>query len=206
MQFSLRKLFAVSLIFCTTIISPAVSGANAAPANVRGKVVSATTDTLTVTTNDDKVVQVMLTQGWQIAAVAKASLSDIKPGDYVGIASVPKSNGGDGALEVLIFPPMLKGTAEGSFAYDLAPNSSMTNATVNNIAKSVEGQVVTVSYHGKDKKIEVPASAPVVTLAPATPADLTPGAVVFVIATKDEKGSMAALQVVVGKDGVIPPM
>jgi hypothetical protein len=36
----------------------------------------------------------------------------------------------DGALEVLIFPPALKGSGEGSYGWDLKPNSSMTNATV----------------------------------------------------------------------------
>jgi hypothetical protein len=38
--------------------------------------------------------------------------------------------GGDGAIEVLIFPPAMKGTGEGSYPWDLKPKSTMTNGTV----------------------------------------------------------------------------
>jgi hypothetical protein len=138
--------------------------------------------------------------------VAKASIGDIKPGDFVGIASLPKSEGGDGALEVLILPPQLKGMGEGSYGWDLKPNSTMTNATVADAVKSVSGSTVTVNYHGKEKKISIPDGTPVVTLAPATPDDVKPGAVVFVSTDKGADGSLSAAQLIVGKNGVVPPM
>src|SRR5438552_146240 len=65
--------------------------------------------------------------GWNVSGVAKASVDDIKTGDFVGIASVPTAEGGDGALEVVIFPAALKGRGEGSRPWDLKPNSTMTN-------------------------------------------------------------------------------
>jgi hypothetical protein len=40
----------------------------------------------------------------------------------------------------------LKGTGEGSHGWDLKPNSSMTNATVADAVKDVDGRTVTVSY------------------------------------------------------------
>lgn len=173
---------------------------------VRGTVVSLASDQLLVKSRDGQSVNVKLASGWKVSAVKKASISDIKPGDFVGIASLPKSEGGDGALEVLIFPPAMKGAGEGSYGWDLKPNSSMTNATVGDAVTSVDGSVVTVTYHGQQKKISVPNGTPVVTLAPATPGDVVPGTVVFIPAQKDASGALSAGQLIVGKDGVVPPM
>ncbi len=173
--------------------------------NVRGSVVSFGGSKLTVKTREGETLDVALADGWQVSAVATAKIEDIKPGDFVGIASLPKKDGGDGALEVLIFPPALKGAGEGSYGWDLKPESSMTNATVADAVKGVDGRTVTVAYKGKEKKISIPDGTPVVTLAPATKDDLVPGAVVFVPAEKASTGTVAH-QLVVGKNGVVPPM
>ena len=173
---------------------------------VRGSVVALAGEQLQVKSREGNVVSIALKPGWSVAAVAKASVNDIKQGDYVGIASLPRSEGGDGALEVLIFPPQMKGLGEGSFGWDLKPNSTMTNATVADAVKSVQGSVVIVSYHGQDKKIAVQQDTPVVTLAPATAEDLKPGAVVFVSGEKGSNGAISSSQVIVGRNGVVPPM
>jgi hypothetical protein len=173
--------------------------------NVRGSIVNYSGSTLVVKTREGETLAIALADGWQVASVAKADVTDIKPGDFVGIASLPKEGGGDGALEVLIFPPALKGTGEGSHGWDLKPNSSMTNATVADAVKDVDGRTVTVSYHGKEKKISIPDGTPVVTFAAASKDDLVPGAVVFVPAEKAATGTIAH-QVLVGKNGVVPPM
>lgn len=186
----------------------AASTASAAEqgSRVRGTVVALTNDQLQVKSRDGQSVAVKLNSGWTVSAVKKAEIADIKPGDFVGIASLPKSDGGGGALEVLIFPPALKGLGEGSYGWDLKPNSSMTNATVGDAVKSVNGSVVTVVYHGQEKKISIPNGTPVVTLAPATPDDVKPGTAVFIPAQKGEGGVLTAAQLIVGKDGVVPPM
>jgi hypothetical protein len=175
------------------------------PLNVRGAVVSLDGSTLKVATREGDTLDVALADGWVVSAVQRAEITDIKPGDYVGIASLAKADGGDGALEVLIFPPQLKGAGEGSFGWDLKPDSSMTNATVADAVTGVDGRTVTVSYHGQEKKISIPDGTPVVTLAAATPADLVSGAVVFIVAQKTAAGTVGS-QVIVGKDGVVPPM
>lgn len=173
--------------------------------HIRGSIVNYSGSTLKVKTREGETVDVALADDWKVSSVADAKVTDIKPGDFVGIASLPKEGGGDGALEVLIFPPALKGAGEGSYGWDLKPNSSMTNATVADAVKGVDGRTVTVSYHGKEKKISIPDGTPVVTFAPATKDDLVPGAVVFVPAEKAATGTIAH-QVLVGKNGVVPPM
>ncbi|MBY3446169.1 hypothetical protein [Rhizobium laguerreae] len=173
--------------------------------HVRGSIVTYSGSTLTVKTREGETVDVTLADGWKLASVANAAVTDIKPGDFVGIASLPSEGGGDGALEVLIFPPAMKGAGEGSYGWDLKPNSSMTYATVADAVKGVDGRTVTVSYRGKEKKIAIPDGTPVVTIAPATKDDLVPGAVVFIPAEKAASGPLAH-QVLVGKNGVVPPM
>ncbi|KAA1184726.1 hypothetical protein FP026_04980 [Rhizobium tropici] len=173
--------------------------------HVRGSIVDYSGSNLKVKTREGETIDVALADGWKVSSVANAKVTDIKPGDFVGIASLPKEGGGDGALEVLIFPPALKGAGEGSYGWDLKPNSSMTNATVADAVKGVDGRTVTVSYHGKEKKISIPDGTPVVTFAPATKDDLVPGATVFIPAEKAATGTIAH-QILVGKNGVVPPM
>lgn len=199
-------LFALGLLAAPPLaLSAHAASEKAAQIHVRGSVIGADKTKLTVKTREGDTVDVALADGIKLASVARANVGDIKPGDYVGIASLAKADGGDGALEVLIFPPALKGTGEGSYGWDLKPDSSMTNATVADAVKGVDGRTVTVSYQGKEKRISVPDGTPVVTLAPATAADLVAGSVVFIVGEKTANGPVAH-QIVVGKQGVVPPM
>ncbi|QDL94094.1 hypothetical protein FDP22_19720 (plasmid) [Paroceanicella profunda] len=177
----------------------------ATPQHVRGTVETLDGSTLTVHTREGETAIVTLPDGAPIAGVAEAKVSDIKTGDFVGIASLPNEKGVAGALEVVIFPPELKGLGEGSYGWDLKPKSTMTNATVANAVKDVEGRQVTVNYNGKDKEIAIPEGTPVVTIIGASRADLVTGATVFIVAAPSGDG-YTAKQVVVGKDGVVPPM
>ena len=200
-------ILAVAVCVPFAAVSPALAqNATTEPIHVRGSIESFGGNTLVVKTRDGAVVNIPLARKGMISGVAPADVSNIKPGDYVGIASLPTADGGDGALEVVIFPAALKGAGEGSYGWDLKPNSTMTNATVADAVRDVDGQTVTVSYHGQEKRIDVPMGTPVVTLAAATKADLKPGAVVFISAEKTASGVISAQQIVVGTHGVVPPM
>ena len=192
---------AVTLVIVT--LSPARA---AETVHVRGAIVSLEGSTLTVKTREGPNAAVALKPGFKVAGVAKASLDDIKPGDFVGIASLPTAAGGDGAVEVLIFPPAMKGTGEGSYPWDLKPKSTMTNATVTNAVKGVQGRTVTLAYKGGEKTISIPDGVPIVTFGPATEANLKPGATVFIPAQRGADGALAAGFVAVGANGVNPPM
>ncbi len=175
--------------------------------HVRGTIVSLDGSTLAVKTREGPTSAVTLNPGWKVTGVAKASVEDIKPGDFVGIASLPTAAGGDGAVEVLVFPPAMKGTGEGSYPWDLRPKSTMTNATVTNAVKDVDERTVTLSYSGgQEKKISISDGTPIVTFGPATAGDLKPGATVFIPAQRGDDGALATGFVVVGTNGVVPPM
>ena len=207
MQLSKSLKFA-TLAFATALATLAASTSALAAdgVRVRGTVVSVTGDTLLVKSREGADVSIKLNMGWKAGGIAKAKLADIKQGDFVGIASLPGASGPDGALEVLIFPPAMRGTGEGSYGWDLKPNSSMTNGAVSEAVQSVDGTTVNVVYHGQSKKIVIAPNTPIVTFAPAVNADVKPGAVVFVPADRAEDGKLSTTRVVVGKDGVVPPM
>lgn len=197
------KLFAIVL---GTISGLAGAAQAADTQHLRGTVVGLAGSVLTVKDRDGKTDMVTLAEGWKISGVAKASATDIKQGDFLGITSVPKADGGSGALEVVIFPAALKGAGEGDRAWDLQPNSRMTNGTVANVAE-VAGRTVTLTYdNGQKKQIAISQSTPVVTFAAATPKDLTPGMAVFVTAERDGAGKLISRRIVVGNHGVVPPM
>ena len=194
---------AVALIGIAAL-SPAQAAENV---RVRGAIASLDGSKLTVATREGPTAAIELKPGWKVAGVAKAAVEDIKPGDFVGIASLPTAAGGDGAVEVLVFPPEMKGTGEGSYPWDLKPKSSMTNATVANAVQDVDGRTLTLTYGGgKEKKISIADGVPIVTLGPATEVDLKPGATVFVPAQRADDGALATGLVIVGTNGVVPPM
>lgn len=173
---------------------------------VRGTVIKLNDKTLTVKTREGDTVDVAMVDDWKVAGMVKVSLADIKPGDFVGIASLPKAGGGDGALEVLVFPPALKGTGEGSYGWDLKPGSSMTNATVAEVTKTSDGPNITVTWKGSQKTIAIPEGTPIVTFGPATASDLQPGKAIFISGEKSPAGVISTKRVTVEANGVLPPM
>jgi hypothetical protein len=201
---SLTALTAVAVVAVLSIAE--VRSAQTEDVRLRGKVLSLNGSTLWVKTREGTDEWVALRPGWKVTGVAPASLADIKPGDFVGIASLPKSSGGDGAIEVLVFPAALKGSGEGSYPWDLKPGSTMTNATVANAVKDIDGRTLTLAFKGGEKTISVPEGIPIVTFARATEADLKPGAAVFVPSQRSSTGALASVFVVVGANGVAPPM
>jgi hypothetical protein len=106
-----------------------------------------------------------------------------------------------------VFAEPLRGTAEGHYPWDLTPNSSMTNATVAQQVAKQEGNTLTLKYKDGEKTIVVPADIPVVNLVPGSRADLKPGEKVFVPqAIKGADGTLSAGVILVGRDGIAPPM
>jgi hypothetical protein len=201
-----KRLIAAALTLSVATLAAFQSAGAAERVRVRGTVESLDGDTLKVKSRDGKDITVALKSGWNVGGVIKAAVSDIKPGDFVGIASQPTDSGINGAIEVVIFPASMKGTGEGDRPWDSAPNSSMTNATVANAVTSVNGPTLTLTYKGGERKINIPDGTPVVTLTSATKADLKPGAGVFITGEQTGETAISADRVAVGLNGTVPPM
>jgi hypothetical protein len=176
------------------------------PTRIRGTIETLDDQTLVVKSREGRELSVILSNDLKVSAVNKAQLSDIKQGDFIGSAAVPGTDGKLHAQEVVIFPEALRGTGEGYRPWDLTPDSTMTNATVAEVAEGAQGRLLKLKYKDGEKEIDVPAEAPIVTLASGDPSLLQPGTAVFITAMKAPDGTLAASRVIAGKDGVRPPM
>jgi hypothetical protein len=138
--------------------------------------------------------------------VVPATLADVKPGAFIGVAALPGEGGELKAMEVHIFPEAMRGTGEGFRPFDLAPGSSMTNGNISARVDATSGPKLTVSYKGGEQTIVVDPKTPIVGFEPGAANDLKPGAAIIARGARQDDGSIDATAVLVGKDGLVPPM
>jgi hypothetical protein len=185
----------------------AIASAQAQTVRVRGTIEGIDGQTMYVIARDGTKLAIKIADNVTVVGVVKASMSDIKPGSYVGAAGIPQEDGSQRALEVLIFPEAMRGTAEGFLPWDLRPNSTMTNATVAEVVAKVDSYTMTLKYKDGEKTIIVPPDAPVVAYVPGERSELKAGAKIFIAgAAKQPDGSLVAARIGVGRDGLTPPM
>ena len=178
-----------------------------ATVRIRGTIDSVDGQTMKVTTREGTKLEVKLADNLTVVGIVKASLADIKTGSYVGIAGMPQEDGSQRALEVLIFPEAMRGTAEGFHPWDLRPSSTMTNASVDKLVEKVDGRALTLKYKDGEKNIVVPLDIPIVAYVPGDKSELKAGVKIFVAgAAKQPDGSLVVSRIGVGRDGLTPPM
>lgn len=205
----------------------------AEPERIRGTVSTISADQLTVSTPTG-AISMQAGAGTKYLTVIHTDLNHIESGSYIGVAAKNVGNK-QVALDVLIFPPVTNGAAQGHFGWDRMPDttlsgggstaSSMTNGSVaviaqgsaapvassmtnGSVAAASEGggvKQVTLTYKGGQQTIVVPPTAPVVTLQPGTASDLKAGDKVFVNAVVDG-GKTTAVLILVGSDSFAPPI
>jgi hypothetical protein len=174
---------------------------------VRGTVEAADGPVITVKARDGQTLKVKLTDNAAVRGIVKAALSDIKENSFIGVTGMPQADGSQKAVEIHIFPEAMRGTGEGHRAWDLQPNSTMTNATVAQMVKGVSGDEITLKYKEGEKKIVVAPDTAIVTYLPGDRSELKPGARIFIAAAnKKDDGTLEAAAVSVGRDGITPPM
>jgi hypothetical protein len=201
-----QLVFRISSVF-GLLFALAVPLANAQEqtVRVRGTIDRVEGDTYVIKTRAGEV-KVKLPDNVMVVALIKASLADIKPGSYVGVAGMPQPDGSQRALEVHIFPEPMRGTGDGHRGWDLEPTSTMTNGNVEQSAASSDGQVLTLKYKDGEKKIVVPKDAPIVGYLPGEKGELKAGANIFIAAAaKQADGTLTTPRINVGR-GVAPPM
>jgi hypothetical protein len=188
------------------LVAPAAWAQEPPPVRIRGTIESIEVSTYVVKNRDGAELKVTISENPQIAGIVKASLSDVKQGSFVGVTAMPQADGGQRALEVHIFPESMRGTGEGHYPWDLRPQSTMTNANVDERVTAVDGQTLTLKYKDGEKKIFVPTNTPIVAYVPGDKNDLKVGAKVFIIAVKQPDGTLQGRAWRVGRDGITPPM
>ncbi len=200
----IRSFSAVAMVAASTIY--AIAQQPPSPTRVRGTIEAVDGDTLAVKSRAGEDVKLHMTGDVRIVGITRIALTDIKVGSFIGTTTVPGLDGANNAVEVHVFPEDMRGTGEGSRPYDLKPNSSMTNATVEQSVVGNDGHTLNIKYKDGEKKVLVSPETPVVTYVPADKSDLKPGAKVIAFMKKLPDGSFETNRVSVGRDGLTPPM
>src|SRR3954470_18487949 len=163
----------------TAVVLLLASGFAAAAAEpttrVRGVIEQADGPVLTIATREGPSVQLTLAPDATITALIPADLAAAGKGSFIGTSAVPQPDSRLRAQEVHILPEAMRGAGEGHRAWDLTPDSTMTNATVEGAVSDVAGRVLTLSYPGGKQELVVPPGTPIVTLAPGDASLLKPG-------------------------------
>src|SRR5215475_9677135 len=155
------------------------------PVRVRGTIEAVDGAMLTVRSRDRQVVyRIKVADDAVVRGIVQASLAEIKNDAFVGVSGLPQADGSQKALEVHIFPEAMRGTGEGHGPWDLVPESTMTNASVAQRVKGVEGEVITLKYKGGEKKVVVLPQTRIVTFVPGDKSELKPGVKIFIAAAR----------------------
>ncbi|HEV3247573.1 MAG TPA: metal ABC transporter permease [Beijerinckiaceae bacterium] len=229
----MKRLLGPTLV-ATAWISVATALA-AEPERIRGTVSAVLANTVTVHTETGGNVTILLSSDTKYLTEARSDLDHISTGSYVGVAA---KDVGDKlvALDVLIFPPSLKGANEGHFAWDKLPDttlsggtrasSTMTNGSVAAVVSDASsasvdstmtnGSIATATAKGGTKQLRVTYEGGEQTiLAPPTASIVTvqPGAMSDLkvgdgvfVNAIADGGKTTAGLILIGSDGVVPPI
>ncbi|MES2400306.1 MAG: hypothetical protein V4573_10005 [Pseudomonadota bacterium] len=193
------------LSFC---LAASLAAAQTPPVvRMRGNIVSVTPTSMVVKDRSGEVVDLLISDKLVVSEVYPIRLEDIKPGSYIGTAALPQADGTQRAIAVSVFPEAARGTGEGHRPFDLLPQSTMTNATVDDvgtIANSAAGRTLKLKYRDGEKTVIVPADAPVVTSRPSDRSLLVPGASVSLFA-QEVAGKPTVLRMNAGRNGFALP-
>ena len=191
--------------FVLLLLAVGGSGAQQQTLRVTGEVESFDGRVLAIKSDKLGEVKVALAGDATVFGVAKASLTDIKPGSYIGVGAMPQPDGSQRAIQVTILAESQRGLSEGHRPWDARPNSTMTNGTVDQTVASVDGQVITVKYKDGEKKIIVQSDAIIRAYVPGDKNELKPGAHIAIVrALKKSDGALEADRVNVGRGEVVP--
>lgn len=149
-------------------------------------------------------VELALAPNYSVTEVYPVTLADVKPGSFVGVGGMPQPDGSQRAIAVVLFPENMRGTGEGHYPFDFLPQSTMTNATVADVAKSPSGERLELKYKDGQKTIVVPPEAPIVSLRPGDRGMLAVGNRIAVN-VQDVAGKPTAVRVSAGRNGFAPP-
>lgn len=202
----IRALLLAGILLAAVIDVLAQSQAGPPPnLRIRGAVTAFDGKVLSVTTRDGEALKLALSPDAKINVLSPLKMSDIRQGSFVGVTAILRG-GALQALEVHVFPESMRGTGEGHYDWDLEPGSTMTNANVDAIVTTNNGEELTLSYKGGSQDIIVPRSTPIITFMPAPASTLKPHAQVFIIASRTADGHLTALRILIGQGRIKPPM
>lgn len=195
----------VAAAMVTLLLTAAASAQQ--PGRIRGEIEKADGGTLAVKTRDGAMLTVKVDDKTRVSALVKASLADIKTDTFIGIAGMPRPDGGIDAFSIHIFLPAQRGVVpDRTGPWDARPGSSMTNAYVESAVEAKDGTTLTVKFKDGEKKVMVSPQTAIAAAAKGDASELKPGAQIIIFGwEKHADGSVLAKTMYVGR-GLTPAM
>ena len=197
----MRSVRVAAIAACVAVIGSAAAFAQQQSVNIRGTISAFDGKMLSVKTKAGSDVSVELPEAVNVATTKAFGMNDIKHGMVLGVTTVKRADGTVVAIDVRPIPPA---ATQGLSPHDLAPDSTMTNASVEGVVAAAGGQELTLNYKTGSVKALVTSATTMSQSAPGSRADLKPGETVYVFARKGEGGGLTAVRVQVSKDGINP--
>jgi hypothetical protein len=194
-----RMIYAVGLAM---ILASSASAWAQQPGRIRGQIEKADGAMLTLKLREGGTMNVKLADDVRVSALVKASLADIKKDSYIGIAGIPQADGSIKAFSVHIFLPAQRGVVPDRHGpWDAKPGSTMTNAYVEDIVASKDGEILTVKYKDGEKKIVITPETAIAAAAPGNRSELVTGAQIIIFGwEKLQDGTTLAKTLYVGRN------
>ena len=195
-------------VIATVALLCAAAGAEAQQqGRIRGEIEKADGAALVVKTREGATMQVRLADDARVAALEKATLADLKPDSFIGIAGMPRPDGSIEAFSIHVFQAAQRGVvADRHGPWDARQGSTMTNAYVEGIGTEKDGDTLKVKYKDGEKTVHVNAQTVIATTTKAERSELKPGAQIIIMGwDKQPDGSAIAKSMYVGR-GVKPAM
>src|SRR5260221_983326 len=179
---------------------------------VLGQVKSFTPGSIEIGTKSGNV-SLTITQPLTTYRQTPSELSQVTSDSYIGVASEEGPDGTEVAKQIIVFPPELRGAAEGSVLLDAtfgaASHSRMTNGSIsgqpvaqprsrmtNGVLQQANGTTLVMRYQDGTRTISVPAGVPV-TKVEAGHVALNPGGIAYAVTVKQPNGELATSTILV---------
>ncbi len=186
------------------------------PEHIRGEIAKVDSSSVVVKTNDGKTVSLALPDDVTIIGLTKGSFTEVEFGKYVGSVGVRLDEYSPiirdslswlhKGFELRIIDEKLRGIALGHRKWDLLPDSVIAHGWVDDM----EERVMSIKYGPTEQEetdVQIPRDVPILKMSLGDRSLIKPGAHVFAGAQKDGgEGKYDAVFILVGKDGIVPPM
>ncbi len=185
------------------------------PDHIRGQIAKVERSAIEVRTRDGKTVRLGLLDPLTVISLAKGSFTAVDFGVYVGAVAVrleayspivrDSLSWLHKGFELRIIDEQLRGIALGHKKWDLTSETIIAHGWIDDI----EGRVISIKWGPTEEEetdVETPRDAPVLKMALGDKSLIKPGAHVFAGAQQDGNGRYVAVFIIVGKDGIVPPL
>lgn len=193
-----------ALLLAATLLAATPAFAQAPPQRIRGTVTSVAGDVLVVHATNDSDVTFQLAPDTGYRADTVASVDAIKPGSLLAIVSRGPADK-QVAVAVRAMAPGMP-LRQAILPWDLMPDSTMTNASVAGQSVSAGGHAMTLKSNDQTVEMSIAPDAVIATEATGDRTQLTPGSKVTIFAVPGTGSAMAARVVIIGLDGLVPPV